>query len=594
MNLQDAATVAETPAFDPAPWRKWIVWDGFVLLLPIVAALPLLLLQAESLWEQWPWRFFPLSIAAVAVYAFFLWRSNSLATAARQRVAVGIFAVGTALLLLAVWSVDPWTACLACIVCFLAWALGRSGDRPWHRSAAWSCIALTALPLPFGFDVWLHRRLISKSAQYASSLLDVVGVPHLMAGGQIRLQDISFDLQACANNLSSIFALWSVAVCWCVVRNRSLLHCLLLMLAAGVWYILTNTLQIFYIAYAWQSDGWDLSRNPEFGWLASVVTLICLACLLMTDQLFKILLKPSPLSDPAFLPVFATLNTILCWPRDPLQELGVDSEAGESELDIDEEEEEEEEDFYPSQADSVQRPEPADASDRTDGDLPATASENRLTRRVLVGLCVAVAVAGIAPWAAWMEGKLRARRGIDPSSIAPLELAIAEETLPELWKDWKRTSFAQQSLNESRWTYQWKGQAVLVSLSPRELWDGTPVSINTGWRTNSVQLVRAPRPAANWPWAFCEMKNELGGLAYVFHSGLNAAAEPIEDFQETQLATNQNMLGLLRDGSDVPQWNYQFQLSCESGEPLTSAELQELQQAFLFFRQQLVATAQAN
>ena len=293
------------------------IWE-YVRAEPVLAAhglflvvqVPLLASYFGSLWERTHYQFFPFVLAFVVwtIYREIRERDRWPTTvSSRPADTCLLLAVPPAFFHAAVFDVD-----FASLAVFLVAASGlmRMGFVGGTRSdeAAGGNVrvyrfGMLALPLamivrpPFNLDTRLISSLQRTTSALAGNVLDAVGVIHFRMGNVIRLPSRTEPLmveEACSG-VQGLFTLGFLAVAWAVLQRRSLMHSLVLLVAAGLWAVFNNMIRVTAICLADYLFGIDLVPEPQHAMLGYVCLAISAGLIIGTDQCLVVLRRRLPM-----------------------------------------------------------------------------------------------------------------------------------------------------------------------------------------------------------------------------------------------------------------------------------------------------------
>ncbi|WP_218932242.1 exosortase U [Adhaeretor mobilis] len=257
---------------------------------------PLLSKFFRSLWNRSHYQHFPFVLGA---FAWLLWQRTSQAVPSESpnKKLLGwlsgfLFAVAWAMLALAYYVHSPWLAAVSAVT-LVAGFLVRS-RRVRLIQNAWGIwlLLLLIVPLPTHPDQQLIAVLQLQSSRLSSTLLDWIGISHLMSGNVLRLAGKELFVDEACSGIVSLMSIVACAVIYSVWNNRSLIHMLFLTLAGIGWATLMNVTRICTIAYAFDRWGVDWTAGLPHELLGLAVFLLTFLALVSTDRLLLRCISP--------------------------------------------------------------------------------------------------------------------------------------------------------------------------------------------------------------------------------------------------------------------------------------------------------------
>lgn len=588
-----SSTVAITP--EKAPKRYLIAWDIWVLIIPLIAMSPLLLIQYQKLMNRPERQFFPI-LVAIALYFPIRYlmsaegQADQPVTRTRLRWTLGVFAFSILCLIASAWFFSPWLAHFAALGLFLAWALGRCANLPWSTPAAWTGLLTVTLPLPFGRDEWLVNWLQRGSSTACGYALDALTIPHMRNANIIEIKGIQLFVEEACSGIGSLYALLAAAALLLLINRRSFLCSVLVILSVPVWAMMGNFLRLLTIALAQEYYQRDLSHGLDHELLGVTTFALAALGLWMTEWLLAGFMQPFPPASPEYNFMFQTLNAILCWPeRDPLSLI------------------EEQEDETPQER----------AARLAHEQAQREALEAKVVR---VGLWqqrpvrLFTQLAGVLTLAFGVLPAIVVSREVSPDMLSfglseysqeQLAKMPQKDTLPPSLGEWKLLNFASETRSTASalgahsliWEFRKQEQRFLVSLDfpfrgyhPLEVCYG-----NSGWNVSNVGAI-SDKGESKWDWREIVMDNQFGSRGFVCYSLMTEECEPFGNVIESDVNMNvtgriATLLGskTIRTAPVFQPLCYQIQIVCESGRKLTDDEFEDLRQQFLAARELLRA-----
>lgn len=321
--------------------------------IAIASQLPMLLLYFRDLSGLPHYQFFPFSVLATAVFAFWRW-PRDLENPFQRSWLSNILLVGGLLCgLICILFQAQWFAALS-VMLLVASLLTRTIDGESLGSLGLASLPFfTCLMLPLGQDTRLIVWLQHVSARVTSMILDLVGLKHYKEGTVIQVPGTEgYGIEAMCSGVQSFFTLFFFAVVLIVFFRRAytnlyqflaglalalfvfvigtsvpsltlVLHSVaavlflyglmgaratLLIVAAIVWSIFMNTVRIVTIPIAQQWFGIDLVHGLEHALLGYAVLVAGILLLFSTDQLIQFVLGPQDPDGGVFARLASSLN----------------------------------------------------------------------------------------------------------------------------------------------------------------------------------------------------------------------------------------------------------------------------------------------
>jgi hypothetical protein len=555
-NLEAAAAESETIL--PTGWRFDILFA-----LPILAILPMSYLEIGSLWSRIHTRFFPLPLVAVLVLVF--WQGSVTKTASIKRLTVSyvLLLIGSVLVVANFWMLSPWIAQLCSVVLLSGWALTRLGEVAWPRILGWTTLLATTIRLPGNFDIQLLSWLEGVGTSIASSVLDGLSVPYLHRPNAITVAGLSLGevrelyIDETVRNLSSLYALVSIAVLLLILQRRSLIVGAITLLSMPMWYVLYVVIQILGVVLFLHYGKRDISQDRDWIMLSLLNFVFVSLMIVGFIQCLAKLSLPVPASDGEFEPEFQLINTFMCWPQpDPFKL--EDSEVLTPLL--------------------VKPPE----------DLTNWRSASRVLQRLSLA-CVAIATVVAVFSSSRAMAINRSLAALPLVKTETLDKVASSESLPAKLEDCVRVDFQRLLVERNNvdhgvlsWKYAWQGQVIDIIVEfPFHGSEGSIASNfeRQGWRVLRQEAMKADSipPEANKEtesakaiqvekevisWIEIHLENELGGRAITL-------------FRFDSLDPS------LESTAQASAPSYQVQLFCESGTELTRSQLKNLRRIYV-------------
>jgi exosortase len=250
---------------------------AFGLLLLSLA--PMIWIQCNSLWNRPHLQFFPM--AWVAFVYFFVQRSGGLKTVTskpRLAVALGFVLVALAASVEAVLISSPWLSYVAGVLIVIAWMYTRAGNMSWKMALALSSLLWITVPLPAGYDKKMIQYLQSQSSFAASSVIDVLGIPHLREGNVLQLLDKRLFVDEACSGVDSLYALMAISLTLVLLMRQKLVVAICALSMVIVWASCGNILRLVCIVLGLKWLNVDLSEGMPHTILGLCVFLIAFGC----------------------------------------------------------------------------------------------------------------------------------------------------------------------------------------------------------------------------------------------------------------------------------------------------------------------------
>lgn len=527
------------------------VWSRKLLVLAICAALalmPFVVSHFRQIGLRAHYQFFPFAILAAAIVAVVRFRRFQSAQVGSNAITAAIIAFSIVCLLTAAIIDSSWLGYLSWLTTAAGLIYGATGGDGLRRSVPILALLALMLPPPFELDRELVFALRRVSTRWSGAILDALKIPHLMAGNVVELGHRRLMVEEACSGINSLFALLATTLFFTALFGRTLVHTIVLLVAAVFWVVVANVARIVSVVVA-DRRGIDLTEGWRHEALSIVVFIAALVLVSSTDCLIRVVSG-----------WFAALR----------------ARHGE--------------DHKP------ERPLPTPQSIQTSKAKGFCWSWGATTAVAVVFLLVAA-----ANWAL-----NRTSDSAPAESIAERLDGFTVEVLPETVGDWKRVDFRDERRNAESafgefsriWTYRRGSTAALVSADyPFPGWhDLTRCYTSQGWIIRNQRLIAATAESRG----FVEVELERAGYqsGYLLFAELGptgaelqprlAGAQLSLHRQHSALARFGHRLGFTVEATpDEPQRQVgQVQLFIASEVPLKTEESTAAQ---LLFRQALAA-----
>ena len=292
LNAISDGSLKDTKSLHPGPRNKqkyaWLV------LLAIAACCsygPLLVEHGKHLWSCDHFQFFPILVLSTACVVFSCvresLRSNPDRLAPKRwRVEPVAFFFSLLLLPIAADLNSPWLA--ACS--FLCLGDSLLNRFPVARQS-WR-VLFVLIPLPLGYDSRLLHEMQIISSTYASSLLDLMGVFHIMQGNVLELDSRQFFVAEACTGLTSIYLIMAGTWFSAAFLQLRLIRAVPLILSSIWWSVVANIVRIVVIAFAHHQWRLDLATGIAHEVTGLAVMGTAFVLILMTKQVIDFVFDP--------------------------------------------------------------------------------------------------------------------------------------------------------------------------------------------------------------------------------------------------------------------------------------------------------------
>ena len=523
-------------------------WFLLALLLPLVAMLPMLIAQAQSLFSQPRFLLFPLPIV-IGVGLLIGTCRYRIARGLRAKLALSFAVFGMAVAVLGMFFLSPWAVQFASVMVIFGWALGAFAGTPWTRVFAICCLFAVALPPPGRVDILINSRIYSVIGWTCNGFLDAVSLPNLFEGSVLQVADLKIKLNEVLGGVDSLFALMAVGMVVVVSRRASLLTgVVLLVLAVPFCYCLSNVVRVLVIAIGHESNGWDLTSGAGYIVTAVFIAFGAIVSLLLSYISLKALLETIEFANRANN-VTALYRLVASWPntKDWSPEFVAESEA------------------------------------------VAGVWGNRVVL-IAIPCLVCLAFGGLSAYVSLVNARASmAKKVFTESQIAVLP---AQAAFPPQFGNLRMVSFTPSTQTDANATNQyshlWKfddkgGQAFVMLDFPlsgwRPVWTGYQ---GNGWKILDVKPVDIPSevPYPDLRVEEFEMQNQYGLFAYVWYAFFDELGIPTSQTEDVS-GSRVNLFTKMRTKANTDsKAHLQVQLFLESGRELTELETQSNRKLF--------------
>lgn len=285
----------------------------------VLGLMPLMAVQVDHLAAREHLQFFPLAWIFVVYIIYSRGKFSGEISAARRVLGSICLSASILLAVFAVLKLSPWASHVALIGLLAGWMQIRLRGNHYHQFLVWLGIFAITLPLPMNLDSRLIQRLQSISTQSASSLMDLMAVPHFAQGNvlEIRLGELFVD-EACSG-VDSLYALIAIALMQIAWQERSAIMIAVILPLVPAWAWLGNVVRIFLISFLLDTYGMDLSHGVKHTILGLVIFGFSFVCLFYTQNAFERLLAPFKVRNIGTTMLHHAYSWAMTWPnRSPI------------------------------------------------------------------------------------------------------------------------------------------------------------------------------------------------------------------------------------------------------------------------------------
>ncbi len=267
-----------------------------------LAHLPLLARLATRLWAAEHYQFFPLLLLGAGYLGYLRAKQADPSAVGRSGVRLGMVLFAVGLLALAVAIDSAWLAGISAMFSLLMAVYFYGGrDLLAKVMPVWFVLWLM-VPLPLKMDEQLIFSMQQIATRWASGVLDLIGIRHLVSGVVIEMRGHEFLIEEACSGIHSFFATMACTLFVLVLSHRRWFRWLLLLIAAVFWVLVANAVRV--VAVTVLGSRWDLPVTEGLGHdiAGALVFLLAMGLVLSTDRLFLFLLperRYDASSDPA-------------------------------------------------------------------------------------------------------------------------------------------------------------------------------------------------------------------------------------------------------------------------------------------------------
>jgi exosortase len=495
---------------DQLPRRWWVPLAVLAAAL-LVGHAPLAVLHLRSLWQQEQYQFFPFVLAAFGWLLYSRWQESPDTDSPPRWWSLPWVLLACSVLLLAgsLVLVSGWLAFVSLnvgVAALLVW-LGRVRQIPF-LVGIWALLWLL-VPAPLGQDQRLVQFLQRLSSQLSSTILDVVGIRHLMSGNVVTLPDRELFVDEACSGIVSVMSIIACSMIYAVWRNRSILHLVLLTMAGVMWAVVMNLTRICAVAAAHSWFQMDLASGTPHEILGLCLFLLSFLALVSTDVLLAELLTPIDVSATGEQVSKNVLVRLWNWfyLERPSANAGIATGEVSAEL----------------------SPEDASVATRDTRRWPGLRSASVFgVLFLLLGVLQVVWVPSpnTAQASAAVDRALAIDDSAMPRAIGPWEFISFEETEREAYSDFGKYSRAFRYRHTTK-----PGVVAFVSLDFPYLggWHDLCMCYRgAGWETDDRNVTAADTSNPDWKYVDAQLTNPEQSAARVLFAGFDVSGEAAE------------------------------------------------------------------
>lgn len=264
--MSSGSTLLESPVptSDAVPRAAAVPARALVgLVLVLAAHLPILWRYCDSLISlpQYEYILALPIFAAVLIYS----RARDLGILAPGAwvTSAALFVVSAGMLLVSGVFDSPWLGAISSLAAWIAGVYALGGGRlTWATVPAWLVLWLM-IRLPFASDLWLVQSLQTLAAQKASTILHLIGQPHLLDGNVVETPLKRYAVEEACSGVQSLFAITACTVFFVLWSRMSWWRSLLILGIAWWWVWAANVARIVIVTYFNSNFDWPIDK----GWM---------------------------------------------------------------------------------------------------------------------------------------------------------------------------------------------------------------------------------------------------------------------------------------------------------------------------------------
>ena len=255
--------------------------------------LPLVGRYFARLWDEPHYQYFPILLGVIVYLGWSRWSEAPEAVRPlRQRLVYFVGVLAILVLTLAILYQVPILAMIALTLGLAAFGLVLASYRKVENLFGIWCLVLLLIRPPWGYDEKLMGWLQDLATVVSSRLLDLFGCFHLTEGNVLTFPGKTFFVDEACSGVISLRTILAASAVIVVLRNRPLVHAVLLIMGGLFWAGAMNVIRIGLIAAAHLKFGVDLSEGWQHEVTGLVVFSVATVGVRSTDGLLKFLLDP--------------------------------------------------------------------------------------------------------------------------------------------------------------------------------------------------------------------------------------------------------------------------------------------------------------
>lgn len=265
--------------------RSWL----FFWLAALLATSPLLVQYLIWLWQTDHYQYVPIAMVSVAILAWS--RSDAVVYPPSGWFAWGLLGLGAVLSLVAIGFFSPWASAAAFVMIAAAW-LWVSREPDGRRLFGLALPLAMMVRIPLNLDEILVVSLQRWTTRLASSMLDLIWIPHFVSGNVIGLSNRELFVAEACSGIQSVFTILFMASLLIAFYRYPLWYAPIYWLAAIMIAVLGNALRVAIVAVADAVLGVDWTAGWSHEAVGYLTLFISFVLLLSFDQLFIFWLHP--------------------------------------------------------------------------------------------------------------------------------------------------------------------------------------------------------------------------------------------------------------------------------------------------------------
>jgi exosortase len=295
-----SATTGWTSPYDESPsfgWKHWVIAGAIAVgVLPLYAA-ELVVMANMSMYQ-----FYPFVFAFIGWQTWKRYREAEPGPGPRSGAAYWaeslLLCMSLLCLVFHAGLFGPWLGGAAGTLALGAAVLSARRVIDIKLWDLWALLLVT-MRLPLELNGQLAAFLQRCSSFLSGHVLDFIGLMHERAGNVIRLPERELFVDEACSGIVSVMAVVAVSAMLAIVRQRRIVHTLLLVLSGIFWAMLMNVLRICAIAIASSWYGLDWTGGAVHEAISLVGFMAAFLAVLSTDLLLIGVLAPieEPIGD---------------------------------------------------------------------------------------------------------------------------------------------------------------------------------------------------------------------------------------------------------------------------------------------------------